>query len=85
MQEYFEKNRYKSKYHLGDRVYGLYHNIPFRGSVSIDSLVSEEEGPRIVVSLDLPLKYKGQYLNMIVVKHKDIIDPPKSFFSNKKR
>lgn len=75
--EYFEKNRPKPKFHMGDRVIGRWNKIPFVGSVAVDGMVSEEEGPRVSVFLDLPLKYKDKYKNIITVKHRDIRLLPK--------
>lgn len=72
LQEYFEKNRYKPKYFLGDRVFGYYHKIPFVGTVGNDTVISEIEGPRITILLDLPLMYENKIHNVIIVKHKDI-------------
>jgi hypothetical protein len=72
LAEYFEKNRYKPKYFIGDRVRGLWNGIPFSGTVGNDSVVIESEGPRISVFLDLPIKYDGKFHNLIFVKHKDI-------------
>lgn len=72
LAEYFEKNRYKPKYKIGDRVKGMYHNIPFVGTVYNDSVVSEEQGPNVIIHLDLPLKYNNYYLNIIQVKHDNI-------------
>ncbi len=70
--EYFAKNAYKPKYYIGDRVFGYYKKIPFIGSVGNDNLVSEIEGPRISVHLDLPMKTDQGILRLIIVKHKDI-------------
>jgi hypothetical protein len=72
LAEYFEKNRYKPKYVIGDRVFGYYHKIPFVGTVGNDTLISEIEGPRISILLDLPLKYEDKVYTVIIVKHKDI-------------
>jgi hypothetical protein len=72
LAEYFEKNRYKPKYFIGDRVQGKWNGIPFRGTVGNDTLISEIEGPRISVFSDLPIKYKGTYYSVIIVKHKDV-------------
>ena len=72
LAEYFEKNAYKPKYFIGDRVFGYYHKIPFVGSVGNDTLINHTEGPRISIHLDLPLKYKDTIHNVIIVKHKDI-------------
>lgn len=70
--EYFEKNRYKPKYYLGDRVSGHWNNIPFRGSVANDSLVSEEVGPEISIFLDLPIVYKNRVHSIIKTTHKNV-------------
>lgn len=70
--DYFERNRYKPKYDIGDRVFGKYHKIPFVGSVGNDRLISEITGPEVTIHLDLPLKYDGKIYNVIIVKHKDI-------------
>ena len=70
--EYFEKNRYRGSYDLGERVFGYYNKIPFIGSVGNDRLVSELDGPEITVHLDLPIMIDGQVKNVIIVKHKDI-------------
>jgi len=72
LAEYFEKNAYKPKYFIGDRVFGYYHKIPFVGTVGNDTMISEEQGPRISIHLDLPLKYQDKVHSVIIVKHKDI-------------
>lgn len=72
LSDYFEKNAYKPKYQIGDRVFGHWNKIPFIGSVGNDSVVSLEEGPRISIHLDLPIKYQDTIRTVIVVKHKDI-------------
>jgi hypothetical protein len=76
--DYFERIGYKPKYFLGDRVSGTWNKIPFIATVGNDRLVSEDRGPEIVVHLDLPLLYKGNVHNLLIVKHKDI-KPLKSF------
>lgn len=70
--EYFELNRYQPKYSIGDRVFGHYQKIPFIGTVGNDTVISEVEGPRVSVQLDLPMKTKDGIRNIIIVKHKDI-------------
>ena len=70
--EYFEKIAYKPKYQIGDRVFGRWNKIPFIGSVGNDSLVSQVEGPRISVHLDLPIKHNGSVHRVLIVKHKDV-------------
>jgi len=72
LTEYFSKNRYHPKYFLGDRVFGYWNKIPFIGTVGNDTVVNEIEGPRISIQLDLPIKYKDEIKNVIIVKHKDI-------------
>lgn len=57
--EYFEKNRYKATWEIGDRVFGKYQGIPFIGSVGNDTFISEDEGPRVSIHLDLPIKGKS--------------------------
>jgi hypothetical protein len=71
LSEYFERNAYKPKYFLGDRVYGKFNGIPFIGTVGNDRVVSLD-GPEITIHLDLPIKYKDEIKNFIIVKHKDI-------------
>lgn len=72
LSEYFAKNRYQPTYFIGDRVRGKWNGIPFIGTVGNDSVVSETEGPKISVFLDLPIKYNETVHNVIFVKHKDI-------------
>jgi hypothetical protein len=71
LADYFERNAYKPKYFLGDRVYGKFNGVPFIGTVGNDRVVSMA-GPEITVLLDLPIKYKDEIKNVIIVKHKDI-------------
>lgn len=66
--EYFEKNRYKPTWEIGDRVTGKYNKIPFIGTVGNDTYISDEEGPRVSVHLDLPIKGKS----VIIVKPNSI-------------
>ena len=70
--DYFNQIGYKPKYHLGDRVFGHWNKIPFIGSVGNDTVISELEGPRITIHLDLPIKFQNKINNIVVVKHKDI-------------
>ena len=72
LADYFEKIGYKPKYFIGDRVIGKWKKIPFIGTVGNDTLISEDEGPRISIHLDLPIVVDGQIKNVIFVKHKDI-------------
>jgi hypothetical protein len=71
LSDYFEKNAYKPKYFLGDRVYGKFHSIPFIGTVGNDRVINLD-GPEITIHLDLPMKHNGELKNFIIVKHKDI-------------
>lgn len=70
--DYFDRIGYKPKYFIGDRVSGKWNKIPFIGTVGNDTVISEIEGPRISIFLDLPIKYKDKIHNIIIVKHKDI-------------
>ena len=72
LAEYFKANRYQAKYDIGDRVIGKWNKIPFVGTVGNDTVISEAEGPRITIHLDLPIKYKDKVYTVIIVKHKDI-------------
>jgi len=76
--DYFNRIGYKPKYHIGDRVFGHWNKIPFIGSVGNDTVISEIEGPRISIHLDLPIRYEDQNKNVIIVRHKDI-KPLKEF------
>ena len=70
--DYFNQIGYKPKYFIGDRVFGHYQKIPFVGTVGNDTMISEIEGPRISVQLDLPMKTRDGIRSIIIVKHKDI-------------
>ncbi len=72
LAEYFAKERYQGKWEFGDRVFGRWNKVPFIGSVGTDSIVSELEGPRVTVTLDLPLRYKDKLHTVITVKPNDI-------------
>lgn len=70
--DYFERIGYRPKYYIGDRVFGHYQKIPFIGSVGNDTIISEIEGPRISIQLDLPMKTRDGFRSIIIVKHRDI-------------
>lgn len=70
--EYFEKNRYKATWSIGDRVFGKYNKIPFVGSVGNDTLINELEGPRVSIHLDLPMLINGVRRDIVIVKPTDI-------------
>ena len=69
---YFERQAYTPEYFLGDRVFGHWNKIPFVGSVGNDTVISLEEGPRITITLDLPIFYENSWRYCIVTKHKFI-------------
>ena len=70
--EYFALNRYKPKWFIGDRVEGKWNGIPFVGSVGNDNLVSELEGPKVSVLVDLPILHKGKIHSIIFLKPKEL-------------
>jgi len=72
LSDYFERNAYKPKYYIGDRVYGVYNKIPFMGTVGNDRIISPVAGPEITVHLDLPILTENGVRSIIVVKHKQI-------------
>ena len=72
IKEYFDTVTYKPTFFLGDRVFGHWNKIPFIGSVGNDTVINEQEGPRITIHLDLPIKFQNKINNIVVVKHKDI-------------
>jgi hypothetical protein len=71
-KNYFDKERPKPKWFLGDRVTGTYNKIPFIGTVLNDNIVKEDFIPQVSVYLDLPLKYKSEYKNIIFVEQKKL-------------
>ena len=72
LEEYFRKNRPQSIWNIGDRVFGRWNKIPFIGTVGNDNMISELEGPRVSIFLDLPIKYQDTIYSIIFVKQKDI-------------
>ena len=72
LAEYFSKNRYQGKYEFGQRVFGHWNKIPFIGTVGSDSIVSDVDGPRLTITVDLPIKFKDKIYRVIIVKHKDV-------------
>lgn len=70
--EYFEQIAYKPTWFIGDRVFGKYKKTPFVGTVGNDTLISPEEGPRVSVHLDLPIKIDKDYKTLIIVKPKEL-------------
>ena len=69
--DYFERIGYKSKYSIGDRVFGHWNKIPFVGTVGNDRVVGLS-GTEITIHLDLPIRYNNEVKNFIIVKHRDI-------------
>ena len=73
LAEYFAEHRPTARYHIGDRVIGKYHGVPFVGTCGADVMVNENIGPLVTVFLDLPLKHNDQWHELFVkVKYKDI-------------
>jgi hypothetical protein len=70
--DYFERIGYQPTWFLGDRVFGKWNKIPFVGTVGNDRKINERDGPEITIHLDLPIKFRGQVHNFIIVKHQDI-------------
>lgn len=65
---YFEANRYQARWNIGDRVTGKWNKIPFVGTVGNDTLISEKQGPRVSVHLDLPVKHNQVVYNILFLK-----------------
>lgn len=72
LADYFARNRYQAVYSIGDRVIGKWNKIPFVGTVGNDTVINDEQGPRVSIHLDLPIKYNDTIYTVIFVKHKDI-------------
>ena len=72
LAEYFEMNRPKPKYECGTRVFGKHNKIPFIGTTGADNLRSEEEGMRVTILLDLPMKTKDGSTTVIRVPYSSI-------------
>jgi hypothetical protein len=72
LAEYFENNRPRAVWFIGDRVFGRWNKIPFIGTVGCDNMVNETEGSRVSIHLDLPIKHQDKVYNIIFVKQKDI-------------
>lgn len=79
MAKYFREHRVAAKYHMGDRVRGLWNGIPFSGTVAVDHLVYEDVGPRVSIFLDLPIKLDSAVHSMITVEYSDIMDEGKKY------
>jgi hypothetical protein len=70
--DYFNKIGYKHVYDIGDRVSGVWNELPFIGTVGNDRLINHVDGPEITIHLDLPIKFKDTIYSIIIVKHKDV-------------
>ena len=70
--DYFGRIGYKPTWHIGDRVTGKWNKIPFVGTVGNDTLISNIEGPRVSVHLDLPIKYKDKVHRILIVSPKTL-------------
>jgi len=73
LAEYFAANRPTPRYEIGQRVEGTYKGIPWVGTVGCDNLRNYDEGSRVTIHLDLPLKAEGVWHhNVIRVGYRDI-------------
>ncbi|MEY3090737.1 MAG: hypothetical protein RL113_1053 [Pseudomonadota bacterium] len=72
LAKYFAKNRTPPTYLIGDRVSGKWNNIPFVGSVLLEHILTEENIPKVHVAVDLPIKYKGTYHNIVTLHPKQL-------------
>ena len=72
LTDYFAQRTYKPRWFIGDRVQGVWNRIPFRGTVGNDTVISEIDGPRVSVHLDLPIRYQDKNYSIIIVKPKDL-------------
>jgi hypothetical protein len=68
LKDYFEKNSYKARYTIGDRVQGHWGKIPIRGTVGNDSC-PDGVNPRISVHLDLPIVVDGVVKTILFMTH----------------
>lgn len=74
LAEYFAKERYQAKYEFGTRVFGRWNKIPFIGTIYGDSVISPEQGPRLTIHLDLPIKFANTDYSVIIDVHKSFKD-----------
>lgn len=73
LTDYFIKNAYKPRYHIGDRVFGRWNKIPFVGTVGNDrNKIGGDPNPEVTIHLDLPIMFDDKINNIVIVKHKDI-------------
>lgn len=72
LAEYFAAHRPKPRYSFGDRVEGRYQGTPFVGTAYGDNMVNEQQGPRVSIHLDLPMKLGSEWVSYIRVGYDDI-------------
>ena len=82
--DYFKKNTYQAKYNIGDRVRGIWQGVPFAGSVAIDTMINTDDGPHVMVFLDLPIVLDHVTNNIIKVNHDDLLDGKGKYELNRK-
>jgi len=70
--EYFAAHRPRPRYHVGDRVEGTYQGIPYVGTAYTDNMRNLDEGSRVSVHLDLPMRINDVWHNYIRVTYKEI-------------
>ena len=71
--DYFNRIGYKATYQIGDRITGVYRGVRWMGTVGNDFVVSEDEGPKITVHLDLPLVFQDERFDFLfIAKHNDV-------------
>lgn len=68
LTDYFDRIGHKPQWHIGDRVFGVWNDVPFIGSVGSESLVDPDFGPRVTVLLDLPIRLEDRNCNVVVMK-----------------
>jgi hypothetical protein len=72
LHDYFTANRPKPRYQFGDRVEGVYKGTPYVGTAYTDNMVNEQEGVRVSIHLDLPMKIGTEWVSYIRVSYKEI-------------
>ncbi len=70
--EYFASHRPKPLWLIGDRVFGRWNKIPFVGTVANDNMVSELEGSKVSVFLDLPIIHQKSVVEIVSVKQNQL-------------
>lgn len=72
LAEYFAATRPRPRYSFGDRVEGRYQGIPYVGTAYGDNMVNEQEGARVSIHLDLPMRIGSEWVSYIRVGYRDI-------------